>query len=42
MGVAASQIFIPTILATLASTITAIVMVKLLEGLKVFSVENAS
>jgi len=42
MGVAASQIFIPTILATLASTITAIVMVKLLEKRKMFSVENAS
>lgn len=42
MGVAASQIFITTILATLASTITAIVMVKLLEKMKRFSVENAS
>lgn len=42
MGVAASQIFIPTILATLASTITAIVMVKLLEKRKMFSVENES
>jgi spore maturation protein A len=42
MGVAASQIFITTILATLASTITAIVMVRLLEKMKVFSVENAS
>lgn len=42
MGVAASQIFITTILATLASTITAILMVKLLEKMKRFSVENAS
>jgi len=42
MGVAASQIFITTILATLASTITAIVMVRLLEKMKVFSVESAS
>ncbi len=42
MGVAASQIFITTILATLASTITAIIMVKLLEKMKRFSVENAS
>ncbi len=42
MGVAASQIFITTILATLASTVTAIVMVRLLEKMKVFSVENAS
>src|SRR5210317_350305 len=39
MGAAASQIFITTILATLASTITAIVMVKLLEKMKRFSVE---
>jgi spore maturation protein A len=42
MGVAASQIFITTILATLASTITAIFMVRLLEKMKIFSVENAS
>ena len=42
MGAAASQIFVTTILATLASTVTAIVMVKLLEKMKVFSVENAS
>ena len=42
MGVAASQIFIPTILATLASTITAIIMVKLLEKMKRFSVESES
>ena len=42
MGAAASQIFITTILATLASTITAIVMVKLLEKRKSFSVESES
>ena len=42
MGAAASQIFITTILATLASTITAILMVRLLEKMKRFSVENAS
>jgi len=42
MGVAASQIFITTILATLCSTITAIFMVRLLEKMKRFSVENAS
>ena len=42
MGVAASQIFITTILATLCSTITAIFMVKVLEKTKRFSVENAS
>ena len=42
MGVAASQIFITTILATLASTITAIFMVRLLEKMKTFSVDNAS
>jgi spore maturation protein A len=42
MGVAASQIFLTTILATLASTITAIVMVRLLGKMKRFSVENAS
>ena len=42
MGVAASQIFITTILATLCSTITAIVMVKWLNKSKRFSVENAS
>lgn len=42
MGVAASQIFITTILATLASTITAIFMVRMLEKMKRFSVENAS
>lgn len=42
MGATASQIFITTILATLASTITAIVMVRLLQKMKRFSVENAS
>ena len=42
MGAAASQIFITTILATRASTITAIFMVRLLEKMKRFSVENAS
>ena len=42
MGMAASQIFITTILATLASTITAIFMVRLLEKMKRFSVENES
>jgi spore maturation protein A len=42
MGAAASQIFLTTILATLASTITAIVMVRLLEKMKRFSVDNAS
>lgn len=42
MGVTVSQIFVTTILATLASTITAIVMVRLLEKMKIFSVENAS
>jgi len=42
MGATASQIFLTTILATLASTITAIVMVRVLEKMKRFSVENAS
>ena len=42
MGAAASQIFITTILATLASTIAAIVMVKLLEKMKRLSVESES
>ena len=42
MGATASQIFLTTILATLASTITAIIMVKLLEKMKRFSVEDAS
>jgi len=42
MGATASQIFITTILATLCSTITAIFMVRLLQKMKRFSVENAS
>ncbi|NNK99368.1 MAG: nucleoside recognition protein [Xanthomonadales bacterium] len=42
MGATASQIFLTTILATLASTIAAIVMVKILEKMKRFSVEDAS
>jgi len=42
MGAAASQIFLTTILATTSSTIVAIFMVKLLEKMKRFSVENAS
>lgn len=42
MGVAASQIFLTTILATLTSTVTAIVMVRVLGKMKKFSVENAS
>lgn len=42
MGLAASQIFITTILATFCSTITAILMVRILQKMKRFSVENAS
>jgi len=42
MGVVSSQIFITTIVATLFSTITAIIMVKVTEKMKRFSVENAS
>jgi spore maturation protein A len=42
MGATASQIFLTTILATTASTITAVVIVKILERTKRFSVENAS
>ncbi len=42
MGATASQIFLTTILATLTSTVAAVVMVKLLEKMKRFSVENAS
>jgi len=42
MGVTTSQIFVPTILATLASTITAIFMARLLEKRKMFSVESGS
>ena len=42
MGIHASEIFITTILATLCSTITAIVMVKFLEKRKRFSQEAES
>jgi spore maturation protein A len=42
MGVTTSQIFVPTILATLASTVTAIFMVKMLEKRRMFSVESGS
>ena len=42
MGATASQIFLTTILATLASTIAAIVAVKVLGKMKRFSVEEAS
>lgn len=42
MGVTTSQIFIPTLLATTASTVTAICIVKLLENRKMFSVESGS
>jgi spore maturation protein A len=42
MGVTTSQIFVPTILATLASTVTAIFMARLLEKRKMFSVESGS
>ena len=42
MGATASQIFLTTILATFVSTVTAIVMVRVLEKMKRFSVENAS
>lgn len=42
MGATASQIFLTTILATFASTLAAIVMVKILERMKRFSVEEAS
>lgn len=42
MGVTTSQIFVPTLLATAASTVTAICMVKLLENRKMFSVESGS
>lgn len=41
MGATASQIFLTTILATLTSTIAAIVAVKLMEKMKRFSVEEA-
>jgi len=42
MGVTTSQIFIPIILATTASTATAIVMAKFLQNKKMFSVESGS
>ena len=42
MGATASQIFLTTILATLCSTIAAIIAVKFFEKMKRFSVENAS
>jgi len=42
MGVTTSQIFIPTILATTASTITAIFMARFLQNRKMFSVESGS
>jgi spore maturation protein A len=42
MGVTTSQIFVPTLLATTASTVTAIFMVKLLEKRKMFSVDSES
>jgi spore maturation protein A len=42
MGVTTSQIFVPTLLATTASTVTAICMVKLLENRKMFSVESGA
>jgi spore maturation protein A len=42
MGVAASTIFLTTILATLCSTIAAIIMVRLLQKMKRFAVEDES
>jgi spore maturation protein A len=42
MGAAASEIFLTTILATTASTITAVIMVRVLGKMKRFSVENAT
>ncbi len=42
MGATASQIFLTTILATLCSTIAAVIAVKIFEKMKRFSVENAS
>ncbi|MCF6192776.1 MAG: hypothetical protein L3J46_00390 [Kangiellaceae bacterium] len=41
MGATASQIFLTTILATLCSTIAAVIAVKTFEKMKRFSVENA-
>jgi spore maturation protein A len=42
MGVTTSQIFIPIILATTASTITAVFMARFLQNKKMFSVESGS
>lgn len=42
MGVTTNQIFIPVILATTASTLTAIVMARFLQNKKMFSVESGS
>jgi len=42
MGVTTSQIFIPIILATTASTITAVIMARWLQNKKMFSVESGS
>ena len=42
MGAAASEIFLTTILATLTSTIAAVIMVRLLGRMKRFSVEKAT
>ena len=42
MGVTTNQIFIPVILATTASTLTAIVMARFLQNKKMFSVECGS
>ena len=42
MGVAASDIFLTTILATACSTVTAVIMVKWLEKRKRFAVEADS
>jgi spore maturation protein A len=42
MGVAASQIFITTILATTCSTVTAIIMVKVLQKTRRFRLEDES
>jgi len=42
MGVTTSQIFIPIILATTASTVTAIIMARFLQNKKMFLVESGS
>jgi len=42
MGVTTSQIFVPIILATTASTVTAIFMARFLQNKKMFSVESGS